>query len=63
MIRKKYIPLIDPLDNPFAPFGVGCSNDPSTCQNQFLCICEEQQEQSTDLIKNNSKKGIKDENI
>ena len=60
MNREKYIPLIDPLDNPFAPFGVGCSNDPSTCQNQFLCICKEEQ---PDLIENNSDKEVKDENL
>jgi len=34
-------PIIDPIDDPSAPFGEGCTEDPETCENQFLCICEE----------------------
>ena len=33
-------PIIDPLDDPNAAFA-GCTEDPETCENQFICICEE----------------------
>ena len=35
-------PLIDILDDPNAPFHTGCTEDPETCENQFLCLCEEE---------------------
>ena len=35
-------PLIDILDDPFAPYHTGCTEDPETCKNKFLCLCEEE---------------------